>query len=377
MNRPAPANGDAHLRVLHLETSLNWGGQEFRTLDEIRWFNRNGHRAWLVCQPDSEIRRRAEEMKIPHLALPMARGLNLSTLRQIGRLLRRERIDVIHTHSPKDSWISFPLHLAGRPVVRSRHVSVAGRMRFRRAFFFRHGQRRLIAAAASIRDDLVRRCRVRPEKIVVVGEGVDLQKFHPAVDGAIFRKQWQIPQDAPLVGMLGMVRKEKGQLEFIEAALLILKANPDVRFVLAGAATALTRPYAEQCRARLAEAGAAILMPGYLEDAPAFLAALDLVVVPSLAEAQSRVVPEAFAMRKPVIASRVGGLPELIEDGVNGLLVPPGDSAALAHAIQRLLSDPALREKLAQVGYQKARTDLSFDRMMRETLAVYRSALTP
>ena len=101
---------------------------------------------------------------------------------------------------------------------------------------------------------------------------------------------------------------------------------------------------------------------------------MDIVVVPSLAEAQSRVVPEAFAMRKAVVASNVGGLPELVENERTGLLVPRNEPEALASAIERLIADPDLHAKLASAGFTKACENLSIERMMQETLAVYRKA---
>lgn len=318
----------------------------------------------------------AKKREVPFLALPVKRGLNLASFWKILRLLRREKINIIHTHSSKDSWITFPLYLAGWTVVRSRHVLLGDKTTINRTFFFRYGCSRIIATANKIQDDLIRRFGVRSDKVDVVGEGIDFRKFNPTVDGSRFRKQFQVPPGTLLVGMIGMIRKQKGQAQFIEAALRILKSNPNVRFVLAGTATESMRAYEEQCRQRIEEAGASnsILMPGYIDDVPGLIASLDLMVVPSYSEAQSRVVPEAFAMRKPVIASSAGGLPELIHDGVNGLLVPPGDTPSLVNAIERLLGDLTLREKLAYAGYQKACPDLSFDRLMEATLSVYHKA---
>ena len=116
-----------------------------------------------------------------------------------------------------------------------------------------------------------------------------------------------------------------------------------------------------------------ILMTGFRRDIPQAVAALDIVVVPSLAEAQSRIIPEAFAMRKAVIGSRVGGIPELIEDEVSGLLVPPKDGAALANAMRRLIDNRELRERLAAGGFRIATEQLALDQMMKKTVMIYES----
>jgi glycosyltransferase involved in cell wall biosynthesis len=362
------------MNILHIETGLNWGGQEFRTLEEIQWLNDHGHRAFLVCQPDSEIGGRAQSLKVPMLAVPVARGANPASLAKVVRLCRREKIDLVHAHSSTDSSISYPLYLMGWPVIRSQHVLPKQKNSFNRTFFHRFGCTRVIATADAVRDDLVARFRVRPAKIDVVGEGIDLSRFNPEADGKWFSQKLDVPVGMPLVGMVAMVRPKKGHVQFVNAAAIVLKNNPDVRFVMAGEANADTRVFQEKLYRNITGARAthAISTPGYIDDVPGLMAAMDVVVVPSLSEAQSRVVPEAFAMRKPVIASRVGGLPELVQDGVTGLLVPPDDPPALAKAILRLLDDPALRQKLAHAGHQKACADLSFDRMMEKTLAVYR-----
>ncbi|MFZ4694275.1 MAG: glycosyltransferase family 4 protein [Verrucomicrobiia bacterium] len=364
------------MNILHTECGLNWGGQEYRTLLEVEWLNRHGHRAWVACDPRSEFFRRGSARGAAMLPVSMRNNADLVGLSALWQHCRREKVEVIHTHGPKDSWMCWPLHLAGRTVVRSRHITVPIKPGFAHGFIYRHGCRRVIATAAIIRDTLVHVNGLDPARVDVVGEGVELDEYSPSVDGIPFRAEFGIPAEAPLVGIIAMMRGDKGHCYFLDAAIEVLKTHPQARFVLVGEGIG-GRRVERECRERISVAGEQkrILMAGYRDDVPRVMAALDVVVIASVAvEAQSRIVPQAFATRRAVVATRVGGIPELVEDGANGLLVPPCDGAAIAAALRRLFDDSSLRERLAVAGHATAKARLSMERMMEETLAVYRRA---
>jgi len=365
------------VNILHTECGLNWGGQEYRTLIEASWLNAHGHRAWIACDPRSEFLRRGHEKKARVIAIPMRTNVDVTGLSMIWKFCRAEKMDVIHAHGPKDSWMCLPLHLTGYPIVRSRHITVPIKPGFAHSLIYRHGCRRVIATAQIIRDTLVNVNRLDPAHVDVVGEGVDLQEYHPGIDGRHFRTEFDIPPDAPLVGIIAMMRGDKGHHFFLDAAFEVLKTHPHARFVLVGEGIG-GRRVEHECRARIETANEQkrIIMTGYRWDIPQVIASLDMVVVASIeVEAQSRVVPQAFASKRAVVATRVGGIPELIIDGQNGLLVTPGDGSVIAAAIKRLIDDTELRDRLARAGLETARSRLSLDRMMEETLAVYRKAM--
>ena len=361
------------LNILHTESGLNWGGQEYRTLKEVRWLRARGHGAWLACNPNSEVFRRGGDLC---LALPMRGSFDPSALRQLRSLLRRHSIDIVHAHSPRDAWICYPLHLAGVPVVRSRQITNTVSPKWSRSFSYRRGCARIIATSECIRRQLVEKTRIPAERITVIGEGVDLEEFNPHNDGRAFRAEFGVTESAPLFGIVAMLRPEKGHDVFLKAAELVLKFRPHARFAIVGEGIR-SRKAEYDCRKHLARLfgncrTGSIFMTGYRSDTPAVMAALDVLVVPSLAEAQSLVVPQAFATRRAVIASRVGGLPELVEHEHTGLLVPPGSAPALADAMLRLIDDPALRDRLAQAGHACAQAKLSFDLKMEQTIKIYR-----
>jgi len=367
------------LNILHTECSLNWGGLEQRIVVETCWLNKHGHKASIACDPRSELYRRGREAGASVLGVSMRSNFDLPGFIALCGIVRKCGIDLINTHGSKDSWLCYPLHVAGIPVVRSRHLTLRVTPGAR-SFIYKHGCRRVIATAAMIRRDLIETNGIAPERIDVVGEFVDLDEFNPAIDGRPFRDRFDIPANAPLVGIVAMIRGEKGHRIFLDAAFAVLKTHPGARFVLVGEGTG-ERKLEIACRARIEKAfgapapGTSIKMTGFQRNIPEVIAALDIVVVPSKAEAQSRIIPEAFAMRRAVIGSRVGGIPELVEDGKTGLLVPPGDADALAAAIKRLIDDANLRKSLADAGHALALRDLSLDQKMEQTLAIYRKAV--
>jgi glycosyltransferase involved in cell wall biosynthesis len=332
--------------------------------------------AWIACDPDSELMRRAgEDLCVP---VKMTRAFDWWTSHALRRFCRIHQIDVVHTHSSKDSWLCYPLHVAAWPVVRSRQITNPVRPSMDRSFIYRRGCAAVFASAECIRKELVSHTGVAAERVHVVGEGTDTDQFHPSVDGRALRAEWGVSEDAVLFGVVAMIRPEKGHGVFLSAVEELMKTHGGeerVRFAIVGEGVG-DRAFEYEIRKRLIDAfgsacGGPVFMTGYRQDVSRVMAALDVLVVPSLAEAQSIVVPQAFATGKPVIASRVGGLPEVVEHEQTGLLVNPGDAAALAGAMARMADDVVFRTEAGKRGREFAQGRLSFSAKMEESLSLY------
>jgi glycosyltransferase involved in cell wall biosynthesis len=217
---------------------------------------------------------------------------------------------------------------------------------------------------------LVEEHGVDPAKIEVIGSAVDLEKFKPPRDRLKFRREIGVSDDTPLIGNVGMIRPDKGQLVLVEAAPFVLERHPDARFVIVGQGTGiLKRGINVRNAIDRAELADKILMAGYRWDTPDAYAACDMIVIASLrTEASPIVLREAFASGRPVIATKVGDIPEIIEHRQNGLLIEPGDSQALAAAIMEFISDPKLAAHCATNGLRYASQHFSFDKMMEAKL---------
>jgi len=365
------------VNILYVESSRSWGGQEYRTCLEINWLNAHAHQAWLICNPDSQVHSKASELGTRLVTMPLRSRVDpLSSLR-LWKFCRKNRIDLLKTYSSKDHWICLPLFLCGIPLSRARCITdpVGSQSR---AFVFKYGCSQIVADASVIKRQLVEKHGIDPAKIEVIGSAVDLEKFKPPRDRIKFRHEIGLGDQSPLIGNVGMIRPDKGQLELVKAAPLVFQKHPDARFVIVGQGTGILKR-GINVRNAIDRAGLAdkIIMAGYRWDTPDIYSACDMIVIASLrTEASPIVLREAFASGRPVIATKVGDIPEILRHRENGLLIEPGNTQALASAILEFISDPELAAHCAANGLRYATENFSFDKMMdaklRADLAVLR-----
>jgi glycosyltransferase involved in cell wall biosynthesis len=357
------------VNILYVESSRSWGGQEYRTCLEINWLNAHGHRAWLICNPNSQVHSKASELGARLVTMPLRSRVDPLCSWRLWRFCRQNQIDLVKTYSSKDHWICLPLYFSGIPLSRARCITdpIGSRSR---AFVFKHGCSQIVADASVIKHQLVEEHGVDPAKIQVIGSAVDLQKFKPPHDRKKFRREIGVGDDTPLIGNVGMIRPDKGQLELVRAAPLVFDKRPDARFVIVGQGTGILKRGINVKNA-IERAGLAdkIIMAGYRWDTPVVYAACDMIVIASLrTEASPIVLREAFASGRPVIATKVGDIPEIVQHRENGLLIEPGDTQALAAAILELICDPELAAHCAANGLRYATEHFSFDKMMQAKL---------
>jgi glycosyltransferase involved in cell wall biosynthesis len=296
----------------------------------------------------------------------MRGALDLAAWRGLRRLMRARGVALVHTHSSVDSWLAGVAATSLRlPVVRSRHVTIP----IRSALVYRLADR--IVASGERAAAVVREAGIAADRVVAISAGVDLERFHPGVSGKRVRDELAL--DGPLVGLVANLRGSKGHRYFLEAAREILRERPEARFLIVGGGVAY-----DDIRRRIRDMGldAEVRMVGFRRDVPEVMAALDVLALPSTkSEATSQVLLQALAVGTPVVATTVGGSPEVIRDGVTGWLVPPADSTALANAILRLLRDPDRAREMARAGQAEVRAEQSIDAVMARTTQVYRTLL--
>ena len=357
------------MNILYVESSRSWGGQEYRTCLEINWLNAHGHQAWLVCNPDSQVHSKASELATRVVTMPLRSRVDpLCTLR-LWKFCRQNKIDLLKTYSSKDHWICLPLFVCGIPLSRARCITdpIGSASR---AFVFKHGCSQIVADASVIKRQLVKQNGIDPAKIEVIGSAVDLVKFKPPRNRTKFRREIGVGDDISLIGNVGMIRPDKGQLQLVKAAPLVFEKHPGARFVIVGQGTGILKR-GINVRNAIDKAGLAdkIIMAGYRWDTPNVYAACDMIVIASLhTEASPIVLREAFASGRPVIATKVGDIPEIVRHRENGLLIEPGDTQALAAAIMEFISDPELAARCALNGFSYATEHFSFDKMMEAKL---------
>jgi glycosyltransferase involved in cell wall biosynthesis len=320
----------------------------------------------IAGQPGSALARESEAAGVPVVPIRMRSAADARAFARLRHLMRSRRVALVHTHSSVDSWLAGLAAKSLRlPVVRSRHVTIP----IRNPLVYRLADR--VVASGERAAQLVRDAGVPADRVLAITAGVDLDRFHPGVSGAGVRAELGL--DAPLVGLVANLRGSKGHRFFLEAARQVLREAPSARFLVVGGGVGF-----DDIRRRIEEMalGAEVRMLGFRRDIPEVMAALDVLVLPSIkSEATSQVILQALAVGTPVVATTVGGSPEVIRDGVTGRLVPPADGVALAGAIVDLLRDPGGARAMASTGQAEVRASQSIDAVMGRTTAVYRDVL--
>jgi glycosyltransferase involved in cell wall biosynthesis len=205
-------------------------------------------------------------------------------------------------------------------------------------------------------------------RFAVVPNGIDLSRFTGPVRPCALRSEYDIPASAPLLGVVARLEPEKGHRHLLDAMPAIIRAVPEAWLAVVGEGS-----QADALRSQAAVLGVTerVIFTGRRDDISAITADLTIAAMPSLREAQGISLLEAMARGVPVVASDVGGIPEVVTDGVDGRLVPPADSAALAGAIIELLCDPDLRRRLGEAGRRTVADRFSIDAQVRRIQAVY------
>jgi len=359
------------IRVLHTESSLGWGGQEKRILREILGLSRQAFQPFLVCRPGSRLGAEAAAAGVPVVSLRMRANFDPLAVGQLVGFYGRERIDIVHTHSSADSWIASTAARISfrRPlVVRTRHLSCS----FNNRFIYTHLADRVITVGESTRRYMIGEKGIPATRVLTIPTGVDLTEFDPESHRENLREELGIPAGALVFGSVAVFRRLKGHRYLLEAMPGILRQFPEAKLLLAGEG-----PQETNLQRRIDELKirGAVIFPGFRRDVVRVLNTLDVFVFPSLEEALGTAVIEALAMGRPVVASRVGGIPEIITDGENGFLVEPADPAAIAAKVNLLLGDPARRREMAARGKKTVFERYDNRQMVRGLEDLYRNLL--
>lgn len=308
----------------------------------------------------------------PILHAPIRARFSLADL-QAARIIARpaRSVHLLHGHGLRGAWIAYLASRISRtPFVLTLHNMAPPNLPFPARWALANvlGHARAVVAVSAAVANSLEAAGCHAIHPIVIPNGIDLAEFDvPPEDLERFRRQMDLPPQAPVVAAAGRFSPEKGFHVLLQAVPIVHKAHPAVRFLLAG-----TGPQEQRLR-RTAPPG--VVFAGYLPcTAPLFLCS-DAVAVPSLTEGQGLAALEAMAARRPVAASSVGGLAETVIHARTGLLVPAGDAPALARAIVSLLDNEDLRRLMGEAGRARVEALYSADLMASRTLDLYRQVL--
>jgi glycosyltransferase involved in cell wall biosynthesis len=289
-------------------------------------------------------------------------------VRELAAWLRHNEIDLVHSHMYRAELVGTRAAVAAGTAVIMATVH-SSRVRspedVARLAALTPQMDRLIVPSDSIAHKVSGEGR-EGARFAVIPNGVDLSRFAAPVPLCRMRDEFGVPRDAPLIGVVARLEPEKGHRFLIEAMASILRACPGAWLAIIGEGS-----QTDASKAQASAISDQIIFTGRRDDVAALTADLTVAVLPSLREAQGISILEAMARGVPVVASSVGGIPEVISSGVDGLLVPPADPDALASAVVSVLSDPALRERLGEAGYQTVAERFSIDAQVKQIEVVY------
>jgi len=354
---------------LHVDTARTWRGGQNQVLVTVLGLRALGHRTVLVAHPTGELRRRAAE-GLDLIPLAPRAEMDLAAAWRLSRVLKQLRPDIVHAHDPHAvAMASLAVSMSTLPVrprlVASRRVdfhmrqSALSRWKYRQVECF-------ICASEAIRRIVVSD-GIPQRNTVTVHEGIDLERVEAAPPAELHKDLW-LPHEAPVVGNVAALVAHKGQRHLIDAAMRVLPRCPDARFVIAGEGE-LRASLEQQIHQHHLDKH--VLLAGFRADILSVHKAFDLFVMSSITEGLGTSILDAMACGKPVVATNVGGIPEVVVDGGTGLLVPPRDPAAMADAIVKLLATRALREEMGAAGLERVRSHFSAEAMVQKTLRVY------
>jgi glycosyltransferase involved in cell wall biosynthesis len=353
------------VRIVHADSARTWRGGQNQVLLTSRGMAARGHEVWLACQDGSALESRARAAGLAVRPMAFHGDFSPGAVMGLARLVRETQPDVIHLHDP---------HAVSAGLAASSLAPGFRRMASRRVDFplrgalsrWKYGAcRRVIAVSRAIAGQL-EADGVPGDRIRVVYEGVPDRAAEPGGRGAL--EALGVPLDAPVVGNVAALTGHKDHHTLLEAAVRVRHAMPEVRFVIVGEGE-LRGELEERTRALgLADR---VLFTGFRDDLDRLLPAFTVFALSSHMEGLGTSLLDAMVFSRPVVATAAGGIPEAVEDGVTGRIVPPRDATALAQALVEVLGDVPRRRAMGAAGRLRFEQRFTADRMIEETLAVY------
>lgn len=372
--------------VLHLCTELSVGGVENHLVMLLSGLTQSGrYRPHVAAFRDAtgamrSLRRDFEAMGVPVHILDQDKAYDVRGAVRLGLLLQQLKPAILHTHLFRGDIYGPPIGaLAGVPVRISTVHNVEDRFRkrvfcplFRFSYLFDHC---IIAISDAVASALQRLVCVPPSKIRRIYYGFDARARWQGESVQNLRSEFGFTSDDLVIGNIGRIGVQKGHSYLIEAVNIVRRELPNVKLLIVG--TPEPDGTYEKLRSMVAQLGlkAHVVFTGYRDDIGSVLVTIDIFALPSLWEGFGLVLLEAMSMKKPIIASCVDSIPEIVQDGVQGILVPPRDVEALAQAILYLARSPELRTRMGTAGSRRVE-QFSVQRMVDETVKLYDSLLS-
>jgi len=355
-------NSRRPLKILHVDPEKQWGGGESQVLGLIRYLSRQCHQNHLLAHPNGPLAGLAQQEGISTFPLRMLNEIDLRAIFSIRRLIRRERYDIIHFHTKRahalSLWVGPSAFFSKRVVTRRMDYPI--RKNWYNTLLYNQQVDGVVAISHKIAE-------------ILVGAGVEktrVRVIHSGIDPIPFQSLPEREENdtSLIIGSAAVLEERKGLKFLLQAVANLRRRGCTIKLYLAGDGS--QKRNLQILSQELGLQDSAVFL-GFVSDIPQFLSQIDIFVLPSLNEGLGVAVLEAMASGRPVIATRVGGLPELVEDRVTGYLVPPGNPAALADAIVQLASQRILLREMGSKGKMRLERHFTLEKMAQRNEEFY------
>ena len=363
-------------KILYLSSSVNLWGARKSLLDILTHLDKKTFSPIVVCSASGPLTEKLDEIKIPYRIVKIRlwrKGKYFpwipSTVMCLAKLIRKERISLVHSNSHSDApygilackFRKIPVILHIRDIIQPDKVG---------KYLLKHADR--VIAVSNAAADAFKDIKNRNKKLLVINNSIDLNSFKASED---IRGKLNISKNELVIGIVGQISKLKGHDVFLRAASIILEKNKNVKFLVVGN----VRRERDQglCEALINKLDLRenVIFTGFRHDIANVLSAIDILAFPTLKESFGRSAIEAMALGKPVVASNVGGVPEIVNHGKTGILVSPGDAEELADGLLELINDKEKREDMGNEGLKVVREKFDIRDMMNRIENVYKELL--
>jgi len=347
-----------------------------RTLAEALGIRKKGYRVILACQKGSYLEKFACEQALEVFPFDMKKFF--SSLVNLSLFLKREKVDLINAHGYRDHFLCV---LAGRiagvkVIVRTKHNHVPLKSGFFSRFIYGHLTDRIVAISEHIREVMLQ-SGLQPEHVTTIHTAVNIKQISPTPKNHKLVKEFNLLPGKPVIGTVARLSDRKGIDFLLDAVKILADDGKHFTCLIVGGGGSKTQSKIDllKHKAEALNISQHLVFTGWRSDIPEILSLFDIFILPSLAEGLGRSMLESMAAGKPVVASNVGGIPEAVEDGKTGILVPPQDYHALAKAISFLLDNPEKTEVMGRAGRERAKKMFSEEGMIENICSLYEELL--
>lgn len=364
------------MKILHVEAGMNLYGGALQVYYLLSGLQHEACENILVCPQGSRIAEAARDKVSKTYAIPMRGDLDLAFIFRLYRIIRQERPDIVHLHSRRGAdllggmaarWAS---RTTGCRVLLTRRVDNPEPRTWVNIKYRLYDH--IVTISQGIRQVLLNE-GLAPDKVSCVPSAVDQQRFSAHCERAWLQREFDLSDAARCIGMAAQFIERKGHRYLLEAIPAILEKHPTARFILLGKG-----PLLEQVRVLVAASpilSSCVMLAGFRNDLERILPCLDVLVHPAEMEGLGVSLLQAAACGVPIVATRAGGIPEIVQHEYNGYLISPGAVSELAMAVNRLLADPQLARQLGQNGRQRVAEQFSLQSMVQGNWSIYHHML--